>query len=192
MSYRGIPCLKSPFDLSLYMMLIQRLLPGTVVEVGTKYGGGALWFADMLNAHGVDQVHVISIDIEPLASFCDPQITFMDGNARALQEVLDTARIDDLLRPILVVEDSSHRYEDSLAVLDFFHEHLASGDYIIVEDGNLSQFSDPVYERFEDGPNRAVSAFLSKRPHEYEIDESLRDLLGYNVTYNPNGWLRRV
>ena len=192
MSYRGVPCLKGPFDLALYMLLIQRLKPQTIVEIGTKYGGSALWFADMLTAHGMDQGHVISVDIEPLASFSDPRITFLRGNARALQEVLDVATIDALRRPLMVVDDGSHLYGDALAVLDFFHNHLTSVEYMVIEDGNLSQFSDPFYERYEDGPNQAVAAFLSQHPLEYVIDESICDHFGYNVTSNPNGWLRRL
>lgn len=50
----------------------------------------------------------------------------------------------------------------------------------------------PAYEAFEDGPNQAVATFLSERPDAYRIDSSLCDHFGYNVTYNPNGWLRRV
>jgi cephalosporin hydroxylase len=192
MSYRGVPCLKSPFDLSLYMLLIQRVRPQTVIEIGTMYGGSALWFADMLTVHGIERAHVVSIDIEPLAALSDPRITFARGNAQALHEVLDPLAINALLRPFLIVEDSSHLYADSLAVLNFFHKHLTTGDYIVVEDGNLSQFSGSAYEHFDDGPNRAVTAFLSQHPNEYAIDESLCDYFGYNVTYNPNGWLRRL
>lgn len=192
MSYRGVPCLKSPFDLALYMLLIQRLGPRTVIEIGTKYGGSALWFADMLSSHGVSQARVISIDNEPIAQLSDPRISFMQGNAQALGDVLGPAVLEPLPRPLLVVEDSSHLYADSLAVLSFFHDHLTTGDYIVIEDGNLSQFSDPLYERFENGPNRAVAAFLARHPSEYAIDDSLCDHFGYNVTYNPNGWLRRL
>ena len=46
--------------------------------------------------------------------------------------------------------------------------------------------------KFKDGPNRAVSEFLEARPQSYEIDLSLCDHFGRNVTYNPNGWLRRL
>ncbi len=140
--------------------------------------------------HGISG-QVISIDVEPLVEFSDPRITFLGGDAHSLGEVLSQDRLAKLAHPWLVVEDSSHRYETSMAVLRFFDEWLVSGDYLVVEDGILSQFSDPMYERYEDGPNRAVAAFLESHPGRYEIDEELCDHYGYNATFNPNGWLRR-
>ena len=50
--YRGREFLKSPFDVVLYLQLIDRLRPRTVIEIGTKEGGSALWFADTLAATG--------------------------------------------------------------------------------------------------------------------------------------------
>ncbi|MGH8647594.1 MAG: hypothetical protein ACREX4_25275, partial [Gammaproteobacteria bacterium] len=48
------------------------------------------------------------------------------------------------------------------------------------------------YASYESGPNRAVEHFLAERGGAYEIDAALCDLFGHNVTYNPNGWLKRV
>lgn len=49
------------------------------------------------------------------------------------------------------------------------------------------------YKSFDNGPNRAVYDFLdSPRGLDYDIDESLCDLFGYNATWNPNGYLRRA
>jgi cephalosporin hydroxylase len=45
--YRGVPFYKSPFDIALYLQLIGRVRPSTIIEVGTKYGGSALWFAGL-------------------------------------------------------------------------------------------------------------------------------------------------
>ena len=191
MTYRDIPCLKSPIDLALYLLLIQRLRPKTVFEIGTKYGGSALWFADMLAVHGIESAQVISVDLNPSALITDSRIRFLQGDARSLHDLFDAAMLRTFPKPWLVIEDSSHLFEDALAVLEFFHPFMESGEYIVVEDGSLSQFSDPMYQRFQDGPNRAVAAFLKRRGAEYDIDTELCDWFGYNATYNPNGWLRR-
>ena len=90
------------------------------------------------------------------------------GNAKVLDEVLSADYLDRLERPWMVVEDSSHLFEDSIAVLEFFHPLLRSGDYIIVEDGNLTEFSDAIYLTYEAGPNRAVERFLEQHPGVYE------------------------
>src|SRR5690242_5206634 len=52
-AYKGRACLKSPFDVMLYLQLLQRLQPKTVIEIGTNEGGSALLFADMLMMLGV-------------------------------------------------------------------------------------------------------------------------------------------
>ncbi|HET6941604.1 MAG TPA: CmcI family methyltransferase [Sphingomicrobium sp.] len=187
--YRGVGCLKSPFDLVLYLQLFSQQTPRTVFEVGTRFGGSALWFADMMGNHGVP-AKVITVDITPPEQMSDPRITFLRGDAKALEEVLN----DELLRaphPWLVVEDSSHMYAESTAVLEFFHPHLIAGDYIVIEDGVVA-FMDPAkYGKYESGPARAVEDFVSKHRGDYELDLSLCDHFGRNITYNPNSWLKR-
>jgi capsular polysaccharide biosynthesis protein len=90
------------------------------------------------------------------------------------------------------VEDSAHRYEVTLAVLEFFYRYLRTGDYIVIEDGIVTFLPEDIYRQFEDGPNRAVGKFLATHPGDYEIDRTLCDFYGSNVTYNTNGWLRRI
>jgi cephalosporin hydroxylase len=187
--YRGVPMLKSPFDIALYMQLWGRLRPKTVIEIGTKYGGSALWFADLMTAHGI-MGRVISVDLQPPRSISDPRIEFIQGDAGALGKSLSDEFLRNLLHPLLIVEDSSHRFQDVLAVLEFFHRILTSGDYLVVEDGVVSQLFGGL-AKFSDGPNRAVVQFLERYPESYEIDTELCDFYGHNVTLSPNGWLRR-
>jgi len=189
-SYRGIPFLKSPFDVCLYMQLISRLKPLTVIEIGTKFGGSALWFADMLTTHGLAG-RVVTVDIKPQIKFSDDRIVIREGDARSLDKVFADGFVDSLPHPWLVVEDSAHLFDTTLAVLRFFDQKLAAGDYIVIEDGVLSYFSHARYRRYKNGPNLAVRQFLSANAEKYAIDTELCDHFGYNVTYNPNAWLRR-
>ena len=190
--YRGVPFLKSPFDISLYLQLIGKLRPAAVVEIGAKAGGSALWFADMLTNHDIRGARVVSVDLQPPTGIVDDRIAFIKGDAGDLTPALSSDLMGGLGRPILVVEDSSHRYSDVLAVLRFFDGHLVAGDYIVVEDGILQQLPQATYARYDNGPNRAVREFLSDRGADYEIDRSLCDQFGFNATYNPNAWLRRT
>ena len=192
MDYRGVPFLKCPLDIALYLRLLSRARPSTVIEIGTKHGGSALWFADMLSASGIPDARVVSIDIEPAVSFSDSRIDFLTGDAADLSSVLTPGYLEGCKAPWLVVEDSSHLFRHTSAVLNFFHPLLRPGDYVVVEDGILSQLTAPVYARYEDGPNRAVAAFLETWGSSYEIDTTLCDHFGYNATWNPNGWIRRV
>lgn len=190
--YRGVPFFKSPFDISIYLQLLGQLAPRTVIEIGTKFGGSALWFADMLTAQGIRDARVLSVDIEPLAKFEDPRISFLKGDASRLQDILPASLLQTCPHPWLVIEDSSHHYEHSHAVLEYFDAYLQSGDYIVVEDGVVAQLTANHYRQYDNGPNRAVADFLVKRNASYAIDEALCDMFGHNATYNPNGWLRRL
>jgi len=189
--YRGVPFFKSPFDIGLYLQLLSRLAPRTVIEVGTKFGGSALWFADMLTAQGLD-ARVLSIDIQRETKVSDPRIDFLQGDANRLGDVLSPELLAQCPRPWLVIEDSSHYYRETAAVLDFFHAQLQPGDYIVVEDGVVAELPAEVYRRYDNGPNRAIADFLAGHGDAYVIDADLCDHYGYNATYNPNGWLRRV
>ncbi len=163
-----------------------------MIEIGTKYGGSALWFADMMTAMGGES-RVISIDIEPISKLVDdPRINLVHGDALQLDEALPPDLLSGCRRPWLVVEDSSHMYGAVAAVLQFFHPLLEAGDHIVVEDGVVGQLTGDHYRQYEDGPNRAVADFLSSYGDHYEIAVDLCDRFGHNVTYNPNGWLRRV
>jgi cephalosporin hydroxylase len=190
--YRNVPFFKSPFDIALYLQLLSRQAPRTVIEIGTKHGGSALWFADMLSAQGRPETRVVSVDITPLVKFTDPRISFLTGDAKDLGAVLTLELLRCCSRPWLVIEDSSHLYAETSATLSFFHPLLQSGDYIVVEDGVLAQLSGAQYPKYQNGPNRGVADFLAKHGSDYAIDDALCDHFGYNATYNPNGWLRRL
>jgi cephalosporin hydroxylase len=184
MSYRrsGVPLLKNPFDLALYPMLLERVRPRTLIEIGSYGGGSALWFADL-----VPEMQVLSVDLQPPADVSHPRVTFLAGDARDLGNVLDMTAI---ARPLLVVEDSSHLAGTTTAVLDFFDAWLLPGEYIVIEDGILTAMR--VADSYDGGPLRAIHAFLARTGGRYEIDRSLCDYFGRNVTWNVDGWLRRV
>lgn len=190
--YRKVPFFKSPLDIALYLQLLSRLEPRTVIEIGSKYGGSALWFADMMSAHGCKDAHVLSIDIEPLANFTDDRITFIKGDANNLSECLTEELLKCHPHPWLVIEDSSHFYTESIATLTFFHQFLLPGDYFVVEDGVVGQLSGEHYLQYDNGPNRAIIDFIASYGTHYVIDTELCDHFGFNATYNPNGWLRRT
>ena len=187
--YRGRRFLKSPFDQVLYLQLFDESVPRTVIEIGTKDGGSALWFADMLGLHGVEQPRVVSVDIAEHPDFEDDRIEWVSGDARDLAGALHDV-VGDLPRPWLVVEDSAHHYETSIAVLQWARRHLRSGDRIVIEDGVVRHLGE-AFDVYEDGPCRAVADFLVEADHEFEVDRRLCDFYGHNVTYNPSSWLRR-
>ena len=188
-SYRGISMIKNPFDFALYPLLIWDFKPQTIIEIGSKNGGSAVWFGDLLNNFNLNG-HIFSIDIVQVKDVEHERVTFMAGNGRELENLLSPDWINSLPRPLLVIEDADHSYETSNAVLNFFHPHLQRGDYIIIEDGIISDLTQD--KTYNSGPHRALKAFLANHLEEYEIDQNYCDFFGYNLTWCTNGFLKKV
>lgn len=187
--YRGLSLQKNPFDLALYPLLLAKAGPRTLIEIGSFEGGSALWFADQGNILGLD-MQVISIDIEVPQAAAHPSVSFLRGDARGLAGVLSPSFMRGLRRPLMIVEDSSHEARTTAAVLEFFDEWLYPNEYIVIEDGILSDMR--VAHLYDGGPLRAIEAFLEKRGSSYEVDRGLCDYFGRNVTWNVDGYLRRL
>jgi cephalosporin hydroxylase len=189
--YKGVPCFKNPFDLALYTLLLYKEKPRTIIEVGSAMGGSALWFADMLRTYNIDG-HIYSIDIKPPPSASDPLVTFLTGNALELGNSSLSGMIESLPHPMIVVEDSAHTFDVTLATLRFFHKFLKAGDYMLVEDGIVNDLDADIYGFFDNGPNKAIFSFLNETDKSYEIDSFYCDYYGHNFTYCTNGFLRKV
>jgi cephalosporin hydroxylase len=187
--WKGVPMWKNPFDFALYWMLVWKVKPKTIIEIGSKHGGSALWLADMLTLYGIDG-RIVSVDIAPVTNISDPRISFLEGDVADLGKSLTADLLASLPGPWLVIEDSSHLYEHSLAALNFFHSRLKRGDYLIVEDGIVEALG--MADQFNGGPSRAVNEFFSQHPDDYEMVTAMCDFFGKNVTWNPNGYWRKV
>jgi cephalosporin hydroxylase len=188
--YRGQPMLKNPFDVALYQMLVWQLKPRTIVEIGSYLGTSALWLAEMQTLFGIDG-QVLSLDIEPpQPPFHRANLRFLQADANRLAESPLPALLASAPRPFLVIEDSSHLSETTLAVLRFFDNYLQSDEYIVIEDGLVTDLG--VAHKYARGPGAAISQFLAETKGRYEIDAAYCDRYGHNFTGNPNGYLRRL
>jgi cephalosporin hydroxylase len=189
-TYKGVRCLKDPFDLAIYTRLIWDLRPKSVIEIGSNQGGGALWFADMLSVMGLLPCPVVSVDKVPPAGFADARIAFLAGDAARLGDTLSPELRAALPHPWLVVEDSAHTYAVTLAALKFLAEATIAGDAVVIEDGVLDDLG--MGEAYQGGPNRAIAEFLAAAPETFRVLTPYCDMFGVNATYNPNGYLLRL
>ena len=189
--FLGVPVLKHVADLWSYQELIHELRPSLIVEMGTEAGGGALYFAEVVKAARLDWV-VLSVDVdhgqtdERVRSH--PRIELL--TARSVDPAVEQriAQIRTLLRgPMLVSLDSDHRKENVLAELMFFRALTRSGDYVVVEDGNVN--GHPVLPSFGPGPYEAIQEYMTRFPGDYEPDVKREEKFG--LTFAPGGWLRR-
>ncbi|WP_096788009.1 CmcI family methyltransferase [Rhodobacter sp. CZR27] len=188
--YRGLRFAKNPFDIALYLRLIEALAPATIIEIGTSEGGSAVWFRDQCRTLGL-QTGILSLDLKrpPLE---EEGIRFLAVDSTDPAGTFPTDLIDAAPRPWLVIEDSAHTYESVAAVLSYFDPRLQPGDRLVVEDGVVADMRAEAYRRYDDGPNRAVAEFLLAHPGRYRIDAELCDFYGPNVTWCPNAWLERI
>lgn len=188
-TYRGVPCAKNPLDLAIYLRLLWDLQPGTVIEVGTQWGGSALWLADVLRSYRLS-AEVISIDFLPRATVSVPGVRFLAGDVLQLAAVLPPEETARLPHPWLVLEDSAHTCTGCTAALEFFAGQMRAGDMLVVEDGVIDDLGRS--DEYGGGPNRAVRDFLSRHPAVFAVAEEYCDMFGPNATFNPNGYLRHL
>jgi cephalosporin hydroxylase len=187
-TYRNIACSKNPFDLSLYSLLISKILPATIIEIGSASGGSAVWLADQMKNNSIVP-NVISLDIQKVENIVEPGVRFIHGDIFRLSDSVLPALIPTLPRPLLVIEDGPHSYEGCISALEFFHQYLIAGEYIVIEDGNVRDLQ---LKEYKNGPVRAISFFRKKFPDSYIIDEFYSNFFGQNVTANINGYLRKL
>ena len=186
--YRGVPMIKNPFDFAIYPLLLWDVKPRTIVEIGSKDGGSAIWFGDLMDNFGIDG-HVYSLDVVRVTTASHKRVTFLEANGRELEKTLTEEFINSLPRPLLVIEDADHTYETSSAVLKFFHSYLRGEEYIVIEHGIISDLNqDPTTNS---GPHRAIKEFIANNPGVYDSQSKYSDFFGYNYTWGTNGFLKK-
>jgi cephalosporin hydroxylase len=188
-TYRGVPLIKNPFDFALYPLLLWNARPRTIIEIGSKSGASALWLADLVETYGLEG-HVYSLDIVRVTNVNHSRVSFLEADGRQLGDFLSAEFLNQAARPLLVIEDADHTYETSAATLRFFSPWLQTGEYIIIEDGILSDILSLPGGLC--GPHRAIEEFLAEHSGEYEIASEYCDFFGYNYTWCTNGYLRKV
>jgi cephalosporin hydroxylase len=185
-TYKGIPAVKCPFDYVLYQMLIWEIKPDLVIEIGTYKGGSSLYLADLLELNGRGRLHTIDLpgnEEDPLI-LSHPLISvfkegFLDYNTSQLSGY----------EKIMVIEDGSHQYRDTLQALQKFAPFVSKDSYFIAEDGIVSELGKE--KEFGGGPQKAVTEFL-KSNNQFTVDRKWCDFFGHNATFNVNGYLKRI
>ena len=187
-AYRGLPCLKNPFDLALYTHLLNSLKPKTIIEVGSASGGSAFWFSDQTATLGLG-TRIFSLDISPPTNLSIDRVEFIQGDVYDLENSQLPEILKNSPRPLLVIEDGPHTYEGCRSALAFFHPYMRPGEYIIVEDGIVHELG---LVEYQDGPNRAITDFLVTHAANCEIDRDYCDYFGQNFTWATNGYIKYV
>lgn len=184
-TYKGIKAIRCPFDYVIYQMIINEVKPDLVIEIGTNIGGGALYIADLLDSNGKGILHTIDIVdiVEPKVKEHNRIEFFTKG-----WEDYDL-ELTKGFEKILIIEDASHLYKDSIGILNKFHQIVTIGSYFIVEDGIINELG--LEKSYQGGPLKAIREFLPNHP-EFIVDRKWCDMFGKNATFNVNGYLKRI
>jgi len=212
--YCGIPTMRCPNDTWVYQEIIWERKPDVIIEIGTYCGGLALALAHMLDnmfpacsvvdsntgerltmrcAHSGSEIfykRVIAVDIDLTpARQHNPKpherITFLEGSGVKL-----FPQIKAMISPeerVMVIEDSSHFTENTLAVLRTYEPLIKVGDYMIVEDTLVRHGLDEGPAAGH-GPWEGIEKFLVENKN-FVSDRSRENFI---LTWNPTGFLKRV
>jgi cephalosporin hydroxylase len=202
-SYAGLPISKFPEDLRVYEHLLWISRANVVIEIGAQHGGSTLWFRDRLvtfASYGrVASPIVISIDLETETAAAnlkaaDPayaeSIALIEGNVSdpSLPDVV-AGKLPRSSRCI-VVEDSLHTYETTLAALRGFARFVPPGGFFVVEDGCVDVDEMRADEDWPRGVLPALHDWLqSPQGSSFRVR---RDLELYGVSCHPEGFLERT
>jgi cephalosporin hydroxylase len=184
-SYFGIHTLKSPLDLWVYQEIIFEKRPDVLLEIGNYHGGSALALAHMLDQ--LDHGRIIAVDrdqarVDPQARN-HPRITWIESDAVAANDQVRALLKDG--EKVMVLEDSKHSYDNTLAVLRTYQDLVPPGQYFVIEDsiGHHGLDFGP-----SPGAYEAIEAFIEENEN-FAIDRSRESFM---ITWSPKGFLLRI
>lgn len=181
----GIKTVKCPLDCWIYQELIFKCKPDIIVECGTFNGGSALYLAGICDQ--LNKGKIITIDVESFKG--KPKHNRIKYLLGMSTEDKIVKQVKGFIKPkdkVLVILDSDHSCENVINELRIYNKFVSKGSYIIVEDTNIN--GHPVRAEFGPGPMEAVEMFL-KENKNFIID---KDQEKFFLTFNPNGYLRRI
>jgi cephalosporin hydroxylase len=189
LSYRGVRTLKNPLDMWNYQEIIAEHGIEWVLETGTRHGGSALFFADLLVARGAAGF-VISVDVDhaSLQISAHSHIRLLEGDSTSPQLVEKVRSLLPAKRaPMFVILDSDHQKAHVLRELAAYVPLMKPGDYLVVEDSCIN--GHPVRPDFGPGPMEAIEEFFSLHPTVLVRDERRETKFG--CTFAPRGYYQK-
>lgn len=187
--YKNLNMLKNPFDLVVYEEIIQEIKPNVVIEIGNAFGGFTLWLKDRLNIFEIKNGKIITIDIEKVGSnnlekVKENKIITITGDCNSFEVIEKVKSYISKEDKVLIIEDSSHTFDNTTKALDNYKDIVSVGSYFIIEDG----ICDILDLGIKPGPMKAVEKWIGNNSN-FVIE---RNKERYIMTYNPKGYLKRI
>ena len=188
-SYRGIPTVKLPFDVTNYQLLLHDLKPDLILEIGTFKGGSSLFFADFLSSMSTDfEIHTIDV-----ADYVEDNLVRNNSKIKRFYGGWNNYNLGALegFSNILVIDDGSHSFSDVVGAFKKFSPFIRKGGFYVIEDAIVSILGVEQELKLEGGPKSAIEVCLKNSP-EFEICRRYQDFWGHFLTSSPWGYLQKT
>ena len=205
-TYRKIGIGKFPQDLWSYEKLLDASSPEVIIEIGINEGGFTQWLHDrLLTTYAFDGLRrprtVIGLDLDirnaqrnlsPLLNNpvdgveivlieCDLlNSSLLEKNKKTIASIINN-------RPLLIIEDSGHSYETTMASLNSFSELVKPGEWFVVEDTCVDIDELRECSSWPRGALVATNEFLE----DHDDFERTNFNHTYSITCHPYGFLRK-
>uniref|UniRef100_A0A7S1Q5R9 Rhamnosyl O-methyltransferase n=1 Tax=Neobodo designis TaxID=312471 RepID=A0A7S1Q5R9_NEODS len=211
MSWLGVYVQQDPIDAFAIQDMLWRVKPDLVIEIGTNTGGGAVFYSSVMRAYN-DKAKIVTLDVVPAprnwnkrnahncpncilgpehAYWKDGMITYIQGRVTEQSTRDKVQKFVDEAKTVLVIEDASHRYPDTLENIEASYHWVTKGSYLLVQDTKMDRFVAGLgqkYGKYKFGPMRSVDEFIAKHGDKFVIDRRFEYLL---YSQHHRGWLYR-
>lgn len=173
--WKGIQILKMPSDLLNYSEVIQETNPERIIEIGTKFGGSALFFQDMLDLNN-NGGKVITIDIKNQVKNKDDRIHYITGNSLD-KDVIEKVKNLTRDKKTMLVIDGNHGRKHVKWELHKYRNIVSTNCYLVIEDCYIDR---GIY-----GPGQARDWFLENYKSFKQSNRCDKFLIGVCM----GGWI---
>jgi cephalosporin hydroxylase len=206
-TWLGVPNQQDPQDAMVIAELIALERPDVIVELGTNEGGGALFYASIMELVGHGEV--ITIDPSDFRAGgwiqnkrCEKikckkadespvwknRVTFMQGLPTSL---IATVRDRTQDKTVWVIEDGSHEYSTVSENVNAYAPLVTMGGLLQIQDTKLTRMRCVGGCDHRQGPMHAMEDFMNTDMGRLRFAHD-RSLEYYYYTQHAKGWLRRV
>jgi len=196
-TWLGVPIKQHPSDMVTMQEMIHQVRPRWVIETGTKFGGGCLFYSSILEMIGHGEV--VGVDVRLLPEALE---VLKHPNGKRIHSLHEfdsvspewLAKLKSILceeGPVIVILDSCHDKAHVLKELEIYSKLVTPGSYLLCCDASWKYCADsPIAGEDWDwnNPHAAIMEFLEG------TDSFVNDmeLCWHKETYFHDGYLKRV
>ncbi len=196
-TWMGEPILNLPQDMFAIQELIFKTKPEYILEIGQAWGGGLLFYSNLLNLNKGKKVIGVDIFIpdnlkKRLKKNKDlyKNIEFVEGDSLSKKTINSIKKIIKNSKKVMVILDSHHTHDHVLKELLLYSQFITKGNYLICCDTIIDLIPEQIHRKRPWGPGNnpmtASKEFL-KLNKKFKKDLSIEKKLLF--TCHPNGFL---